>query len=359
MTSGHDFGTLYGRADMTNILYPEGWVHGVIEDAVYGKTKDGTKGQWVLKVRTSEGENAGKMPLSGYITISYDKERALGAMFRRLAAVGVCVPDPKDPTRLVNGQVPFWVNPQTGQPYPPDGTAERVAEQVMKGRPVQVKISHDEWEGVTRSKIDDFREPRPGAPTAWPQDQTQPQQQGYYPGSPSVAAQQQGPYGAQPGQAFPGQVFPGQAGPPQPPQQPPPGQPWQQQNGAPGQPAQPPWQQQGPPQGQPQPAPQAPPGAPPWAAPAVPGQGGTAEFTQQGQSFQPSHMAQPPAQQQPPWQQPAAPPAQPQQFQQPPPMQPPAPFQPPQQPWGQQPQQGQPQPPQGPAEEPPRPPWAQ
>jgi hypothetical protein len=327
MTSGYNFGQLYGMADHSaGVLYDAGRRDAVVESAEYGMSKAGTKGQWTVKFRLSTGPMAGMRPLTTNISISPLKNDGspnpfgVGRMFRELAALGVPVPDPDDPAhqRILNGTMPFWINPQTMQPYPEDGTSERYAAALMTGKACQVDVTQETWEqdGVTRNKIGGIHPPRPGAPTTWPQPQAQqPQPQGY--------PQAQQPWG--------------QPGAQQPPA--PQGQPYPQPS------AQPPWQQ-----------PQVP-GAPQWAQPGTPGQGGTAEFTQQGQSFQPSHM-QPPAQ--PPWQgqppqgqAPAQPPPVPQppwqQFQGP--QSPPAGYQGGPQAGGPQGQAG----PQGP----PQPPWQQ
>jgi hypothetical protein len=326
MSSGYDFGTLYGMADNTNILYPEGNYDAVVESASWGRTKDGTKGQWTVKVRTTTGEMAGKMPLTQTITVSPSGEnagRSLGIMFRHLAALGIPVPDPANPQMVINGQAPFWLL----------GWTEDQVAQAMVGRPVTISLKHDEYDGVTRNKIRDWRPPRPGAPTDWPREQ-----------------QPQPPYGAQPG-------YPPQPGYPQAPQgypqQPAPQAPQQWQ--PPQQPAQPPWQQPAYPQaGAPlQPPAQAQPpvpGAPPWAQPQQPGQPGTGQFTAEGMAQPQPPAQQPPAAPQPPWAQ-----QQPQQPQQ----------GAPQPPWAAQqpPANGQPQypaqQPQGPGEQPEKPPWAQ
>jgi hypothetical protein len=280
---GYDFGQLYGQADNSNLLYPVGKYTAVVETAEFGRSKDGTKGQWTLKVRTTQGENAGKMPLTTTITISKPEptmspddqkkaQRALGIMFRDLAALGICVPDPKNPAQLVNGSVPFWINPQNGQPYPPDGTAERVATATMQGRPVVVNLIQDDWEGVTRNKIRGFFPPPAGAPTTWPADGQQQAppvdfsqpQPGYGQQAPPPQQPQWQP--PQPQQGYPQQQA---AQPWQPPQGPPPAQQYQ----APAeqqpqqQPAAPPWQapQAQPQQGPPQQGPGQAPPLPPWA----------------------------------------------------------------------------------------------
>lgn len=363
MTSGYDFGQLYGMADNSNILYPESTaLDAIVEKAEWGRSKDGTKGQWTLAFRTSTGENAGRMPIPNTITITADNPRALGIMFRHLAALGIPVPDPQDPNKVVNGQVPFWMM---------GWTPEQVA-QVMTGRAVTLFIKHDEYEGVTRNKVRDIRPPRPGAPTDWPRPQTQaPVAPGYGPpqgyGQPQPYGQQ---YAPQPWQGQPAAAAPpAPQGPAQPPWQQPqqPGYPQGQGGAAAGQPAVPTGYPQ---QNTPGYPPQQPiPGAPPWAQPAVPGAGGGAEFTPGGQSVQPGTT--PPAAPAPGYPQPPQPPwAQgPQQAPPPQPGQAPPPV-PPQPPWAQQAQQppqngypGQPQPqgpqPGQPGEAPPQPPWMQ
>lgn len=326
MSQGYDFGNLYGQADNSNLLYPEGWVHAVVEDSGFGRTKDGSKGQWTVKVRTTEGELAGKMPLTQTITISADNPRALGIMFRHLAALGIPVPDPQNPQAIVNGTQPFWML----------GWGEEQVAQAMKGRPVQVLLKHDEYEGAVRTKIRDWRAPRPGAPTDWPREQQMAPQQGF--GQPPAGygqpqqgiAQQWGQQPQQPawgppqGQPAP-QTAPQPWGAQQPAQAAPAPDPYQQATGQPqpqwGQAPAPQAQQQAPggfqgqpfqgqqfpgqvtpqmpgyvPPGQPQQAPI--PGAPQWAQPQQPGQPGNEQFTQQGmaQGMQPP---QPPQQQAP------------------------------------------------------------
>jgi hypothetical protein len=380
MTSGYDFSTIYGQADHSGGLIDGGTYAAVIESSEYGRTKDGTKGQWTVKTRITDPVSPylGRQ-LTGNITISPENPTATGIMFRHLGALGVPVPDPKNPAMVMNGQVPFWINPQTGQPLPNDGTPERIVAQMMTGKPVLIRVIVNEWDGGTNNKIKDWTA-NPGGPVAWPQTQgsqagfqTQPfGQPGYgqpaYPPQPGYPPQGYGPpaqpgYPPQPG--YPGAPAPG---PQQPAQQAP--APWQNVSGQmsqpPAQPAQapPPWAPQPPQQpafegqgygqgfGQPQPPQGQPPvqGAPAWAQPPVPGQGGGGEFTPQGMSQQPGITPAP----QPPWAQ---------QPQQPPQAQPAAAYPPagygqpngyPQQP--QQPQQGQPQ---QPGEAPPVPPWAQ
>jgi hypothetical protein len=309
-----DFGTLYGQADNSNLLYPEGPADMVVEEASFGKTRGGDKAQWIVKGRTTTGENAGKMPLTTQITITpvdpnapeedqRRQKRGLGLMFRRLGALGVPVPDPQDPTgqRCLNGDQPFWAL---------GWTPEQVA-QFIVGRPFTGALKNEEWEGMMRTKVRDIRPPRPGAPTDWPREGQQ------------VAPVQPPQVYAPPQQGY------AQPGPP--PQAP---GPWQQ----PQQP-QPP-AQQGPPQQVP--------GAPAWAQPPVPGAGGYQEFTPQGQGFQPNFM-QPPG---------------PAQQQAPPPQGAPQAAPVPQPPWqGQQSANGQPsapqeQPGQQPGAAPQQPPWA-
>jgi hypothetical protein len=395
MTGGYDFSQLYGMADHSGGLIDAGTYAAVIESSEHGRSKDGTKGQWKIKTRITDPASPylGKQ-LTGDITISPENPKAVGIMFRHLGALGVAVPDPKNPAMVVNGPVPFWIDPNSRQPLPNDGTAERWAAQVMTGKPVKIRVVQNEWDGGVNNKIMDWQ-PNPGGPTTWPQTQQgapaspfqqgqgfsaagQPQQPyGYGQAAASYPPQQPGNY-AQPGYPpqGPPQGYPqpgGQQAPPpwqaaQQPQQPFPGQPVPGQPGmgaapagaapqypAPGPGVAPGWQ----PQGQPPPQGQLPvPGAPAWAQPPQPGQGGMGEFTPGGASQQPGMAPggpqQPPAAPVPPWaqQQPQGQPGQPQQGT-------------PQPPWAQQPGQpnGQPQypaqQPQGPGEAPQLPPWAQ
>jgi hypothetical protein len=347
MSQGYDFGGLYGMADMSSVSPLEpGNYDAIVEDAEFGRTKDGTKGAWTIKFRTTTGERAG-FPLTMTMSINPTKgdgspnPQGLGIMFRQLGAMGVPVPPDQ----------PFWAL----------GWTEANIAEFIKGKPVLIKVITDDYDGP-RSKVRDIRPPRPGAPLQVqqaPQQQPQgvmpPGQGGYGQGQPNYAQQaygqppQQG-YTQQPQQAPAwGQQQPqqgGYAGQQQP----------QQGPTAPG-----PWQNAQ----QPAAGPQQVPGAPAWAQPPVPGQGGMGEFTAQGQSFQgypgqqAPNQAQPPQMPngqgygQPPFQQPGQEQQPPQQgWQQQPNGQPPqAQFQQPQQPPNQQPQQ-----PQGAPE---LPPWAQ
>ncbi|MGH3300389.1 MAG: hypothetical protein ACRDOK_01700 [Streptosporangiaceae bacterium] len=319
---GYDFASLYGQADHSaSMLYDAGLYDSVVESSEFGKTKDGTKGAWTIKFRTTSGVNPGKSPVTMTLSISPNKKDGtpnhvgMGIMFRQLGALGVPVPAESWPKQL--GPVPgppFWINPQTGQPFPDDENygAQRYAASLMTGRPCQIKIAHDDsYDGTPRMKIASILPPRPGAPTSWQQAQ-QPQ---YQAAAPPQAYGQPAPYGQQQGPAVP-----------------------------PGQPA---------------PYAQPIPGAPAWAQPPTPGQGGLAEFTPQGMSAQPAIGAypqpqqgppQPPAVQQPPWAQQGPPQGQ-QQLPYPPQGQPPLPPQ--GQYNGQQPQ------PQAQPEVPPKQPWEQ
>ena len=327
MSQGYDFSQLYGMADMSGaVRIDQGVYDAVTTKSEWGKTKGGDKGQWTVTTQITTGQYAGTTFVNS-ITISPVKNdgeqnaRGLGAMFRHLAAHGIPVP----PSPGMPGG--FW---ELGW------TPEMVAQQ-MVGKPVQIVIKDDEYEGVTRSKIRDYQPPRPGAPTQVEQVQ-QPQQNGYtqsYQVQPGVTYQQLPPQQSQYAGQPQGPVAPG------------------------------PWQNaQQPPQGIP--------GAPAWAQPPVPGAGGLGEFTGQGQSFQGYQSQSNPYEQQP--QQPYPPQGQPQQGPPPgygapataapalgAPYQQGAPSpgnQVPAPPWAQQPpQQGQPQ--EQPQGQPPAPPWQQ
>jgi hypothetical protein len=269
--SAYDFSSLYGQADMTGQTFvPKGTYDAVVEKNEFGRSKDGTKGQWTPKFRITTGPHAASSVTTS-ITISPENEKALGIMFRHLGAMGVPIPD-------AYGQRPGWW--QLGW------TEEQVA-QATVGKPVQLQIIEDEYDGAPRSKVRDIKPPRPGAPTDWPRGGQQ-QQGGYaptygyqpQPGQPPQGAPQQ-PYGQSPQQApqtgYQQQPWEAQQQPPQAP----PADPWAQQQQAPqGQPWQP-QQGQGAPQGGYQAGPpaggQPPAQSPPWGgAPAgpVPPQGG-------------------------------------------------------------------------------------
>ena len=324
----YDFAQLYGMADMSAGLVDRGRYPAVVEQAEYGRSNDGSKGQWTVKVRFTAPPYAGKQ-MTGNVTVSPESPKAVGMMFRALAALGIAVPDPDNPQQVVNGQVPFWMQ----------GIDEHQVARLMQGRPCEIDVIQNEWpegSGQYNNKIQGWHAPKPGALTTWPQPQ-QPQQ-GYGGQGGSWAGQPQQPYGYS---QSPQQGWVPQQGP---------------QGGG--------WSPQ-------QPGPQQ-----VWQTQPDPGQPGTAQFTPQGMAQQPGMQPQQPqpGQAMPPWAQPqqaagqqAPPPWQPQQpqaqaygpgpgqpqqqgWQQPPPQQPGWNGQP-----GQQPQQAQ-QPPQ--QEGPPLPPWA-
>src|SRR5579859_886176 len=56
----YDFGSLYGRADLSAAtLYDAGKYGAVVESAEWGRSRDGTKGQWTVVFRTTTGVNMG------------------------------------------------------------------------------------------------------------------------------------------------------------------------------------------------------------------------------------------------------------------------------------------------------------
>lgn len=267
MSSGYDFGALYGMADHSSITPLEpGSYDAIVEEAVFGRTKDGTKGAWTITFRTTTGDRAG-YKLTMTLSINPNKTdgspnpQGMGIMFRQLAAMGV----PIGPPHQEPGIQPFWTM----------GWDENYVAQFIKGKPVLLSVYSDEYDGTTRSKVKDIKAPRPGAPLTV-QQPPQVQQQAAYgyaqqPPQPGYGQPQMQPNGyaqqpaGQPGYGYAGQQAPA----PQPPQP--------QGPVAPG-----PWQN-----AQPQAGGQAPiPGAPAWAQPPVPGQGGQGEFTAQGQSYQ-------------------------------------------------------------------------
>jgi hypothetical protein len=301
--AGYDYGALYGQADMSRNLLEEDRYPAVVEEAEWGRTKDGTKGAWTIVFRTTGPglkQHLGQPGTKLTMTLSVNPTKAdgspnpqgLGIMYRQLGAMGIPIPPAQ----------PFW---ELGW------SSEQVA-QALVGKPCIIRVRQNEWDGGVNNKVADIQPPAPGQ-----QVQAGPPQQAPapYQGPPqSPYTQPQGaPQGYQ-GQQAP-QPYQGQQQAPQGQQGPPPGQPWQQpQQGVPG-----------------------------YAQPAQPGQGGTGQFTPQGQAIQPGthpghdQMAQQQYQQGPP---PNGYPGQPQQAQQGPP------------------QQGQQGPPPG-GQAPQLPPWAQ
>lgn len=260
--SGYDFGQLYGGADMSvGLRMEEDSYPALVEESEWGRTKDGTKGQWTIVFRTtapglkkSLGSPGSKLTMT--LSVNPTKQdgspnpQGLGIMYRQLGALGIPIPPAQ----------PFW---ELGW------SPEQVA-QAMKGRPCTLVVKDDEYEGVTRSKIRDIRPPTPGAPTTLPQGG----QQGQPFGGPPQGQQQWQPSGQQAPQPW------------QPPQQPQ-GQ-FQGQGYGQQQTGQPPTGQQ--PQGGPAPQygqPTYNPNVPPYAQQPAPGQPGVQQFTQQGQAIQP------------------------------------------------------------------------
>lgn len=260
----YDFGQLYNQADHSAVaVYDNGWYDAVVESAEWGRSKDGTKGQWTIKFRIQPGV------ITTTITITADKPKALGIMFRHLNALGVPSPTPDHPEVQ-----PFWVQ----------GIGPEQIAQMLPGRGAYIQVIQETWEiaqggdGATRSKVRDIRPPR--------QQPGQPQQGPPQPGQQQLPYGGSGPAGAVQGPG--GGTTP--AGPGGQPQQPawanasalPPTVDMSQQG-----PTQQPWAAQPPPQQQPPQQAPANPAVPPWAQPAQPGQGGTAQFTPQGQAIQP------------------------------------------------------------------------
>jgi hypothetical protein len=205
MSAGYDFSQLYGQANMTGMLnIPEDTYDMVCTKSEWGRSKDGTKGQWTVELSITTGPQAGTK-MSNIITINPVKNdgepnpNGLGMMFRDLSAFGVPVP------------------------IPPGWTEQGIA-QFMVGKPVRAVVYDDKYEGDTRSKIRKFLPPLPGAPT---QVQQAPQQQQYAQNGYGQPPQNGGPYsgsmGGYPQQNGYGQqpAAPSWGGPDQQPGQPP------------------------------------------------------------------------------------------------------------------------------------------
>jgi hypothetical protein len=282
----YDYDSLYQGADHSGgYINPKDY-EAVIDNSEYGRTKDGTKGQWSVKFKITEAGPYQGHTISNNFSISpqkndgTDNSQGLGILFRHLRAMGVPTPP----------EQPFWaVWPK------PQYNTEAEAAKVMVGRAVIITVADDTYNGSTRSRVRDVRPAGPGqqapqqaaapqgyaqpggyqqqqAPAAWNAQQGQPAAQGPAPVSGPPAGQyQQGP--------------PEAAAPP-----------WGQQQGQPAVPQANPGVP--PPAGQPQYQGQqqlpTTPGAPPYQGAPPQGQG----YEQNGQQQQPQNGAPPAA----PWQ---------------------------------------------------------
>jgi hypothetical protein len=285
MPEQFDWAQLYSQADHSGGLIDEDWYPTIVTESAFAPTQGGGKWSWTVKVMLSEGKYVGR-ELTTNVTISPRKNtgepnpKGLGMTFRQLRSLGIPVGPPVGPAT----EQPFWAqfpvppNASPQQHYESIRAAGQYAASQMVGRPVRVKVYHDDYEGRTRSKIRDFADAKPGDPRQLPQQQQQqaPAMGGYQPGPVAPGYAQPG---AQPVQQpftppYQGPVAPapyGQAGPQQwqnaagqPAQAPP-------QQGPPADPSQPGLGQfQPPPNGAPQQPQQLPPGQgappqPPWA----------------------------------------------------------------------------------------------
>lgn len=297
----YNMADLFNRADHSRgVLLDVGWYNVTIESGEWGRDRSGSKGQWTIVGRTTSGNNK----LTTTITISPDSEKAMGIMFRHLAAFGIPTPPPYG----APGTQGWW---ELGW------TPQQVA-QAMVGKNLDwylVKNEYPEGSGQFNNKVRDMRPAQGGAqqaPAGPPQPPGMQQPPGMPPGQPPIPQPpQQAPppgYGAAPQQPFPGQGATSATQPVPPGMVP----------------------MMGPGGGSftPGPATGGPgydPNLPPYAQPAQPGQPGMGQFTPDGQAQQPGTIGQQmAAPAQPPYAAPGVPqpPAQ-QQFQYP--GQPPAP----------------------------------
>lgn len=298
--SGYNWDQMYGMADHSvGQLIEPGQYTAIVKSATWDRTKTGDKSAWTITFILTSGPRPG-MKITMTLSVSpkknngEDNEAGMGIMFRQLAAMGIPVPPPY-------GQQGWWQI----------GWNEQQAGQAMVGHPVLLQLKHDEYDGVTRNKVQDILPPPPNAPTQLPQTAQQMQQAGPGPGPGQM---QQGFQGG-PGQGYQGQQGQAQGQAPQPwnnpqggyqgqQQGPPPGQGYDpytqqgqqgpppgqggyqgQQGGYQGQQQGPPANYQGPPQGYD-------PNVPPYAQQPNPGAPGTGQFTGQGQAWQPGVNAQ-------------------------------------------------------------------
>lgn len=280
-SESYNFAQLYGQADLSaGSLLEKGKYVAKPETAEFGRSKDGTKGQWTVQFRTQTGVNKNPQgPGNGAkltVTLSIsprkndgtDNSAGLGIMFKQLWALGIPVGPPLDPS-----QRPFW---ELGM------NEQQVAQEIVRqARLVELTVTQNEWpEGSGQfnnkiSRIDPLEGQPPAQPVQGQQHMGFPQQPGFQAPQPPQQAPQQfgGPaYGEAPGQ----------------PQQPPQGYPPQPFQGGPGAPGQP---VQGagpyPPAGPGQPPQGYNPAVPGYAQPAQPGAPGLGQFTQEGQAVQP------------------------------------------------------------------------
>jgi hypothetical protein len=205
-----NFREMWGEADHSLRLLDKGPYDAIVESSDYDRTKNGDKFAWTIVFRTTSGQHPGTK-LTTTMAISPKKQNGetnsagLGIMYRQLGAMGIPIPPAQ----------PFWDL----------GWSPHQVAQAMVGKPVQLQVTHNEYDGATRNKVSDIRPPRPGAPLQVPQGgQQAPAPFGGAPqGGWQQPPQSQG-YGPPPGQQAPPQAPPpGQA--PQPWQQPQYGQP--------------------------------------------------------------------------------------------------------------------------------------
>jgi hypothetical protein len=274
----YNFADVYGKADMSaGTLLEAGKYGAFVESADWGRSRDGTKGQWTVVFRTTTGPNL--MPLQGggaklTTTLSIspkkndgtDNPAGLGILFKQLHALGVPLGPPLDGPEVT----PFWAQ----------GISEQQVAAMITGKPAVLGVIQDEYEGVTRNKVRQILPPQPGIPASVPQAPQQPQQpygqggwlppQGPVPGAPGAVAVPAQPYAPAP--------VP-QNGPPPGYSQPVAPQPWQPQQQS--------WAQGPPPQSPQQAGGGYDPNMPPYTQPAQPGQPGMGQFSPDGQAVQP------------------------------------------------------------------------
>lgn len=156
----YNFADLYGQADFSGgVLVDKGTYDAIVTKAEFGQSKGGDKDQWTVETTITTGQFAGSK-LTNNLTISPVKqdgernEKGLGILYRHLRCLGVPVEVPGMPP-LPQGTRNFWEMGWDGN----------MAARAMLGRPVQIQVIHDEYEGSPRAKVRDYREARPGSPT--------------------------------------------------------------------------------------------------------------------------------------------------------------------------------------------------
>ena len=270
----------------------------VVEDVTYGMTNKGDKWMWTIRVRFTDGPNAGRLitayrAITEYLEDGKPNAGGIAILYGELRALGVPVgPKYGDP----EGTVGYWRQGPKVNNWPQQAFRNEDIGHAMIGRPGVIVVEKDrkDPERTRSGRIyppamaagpPTGHAPTPGAPGPTPPTPPSPapatQSAGTYQQGPPPQSYPQGPpqgggqWPQQPQQAAPGGTAEFQqqttSNPGQPPQQPWPGQPPQQAAGPPPQAGPPgqPWPGNGAAPGQQEPQ-QAPPAGQPGGPPRQP-----------------------------------------------------------------------------------------